>query len=100
MLSDLDPDVAGPRAVPGERRGEHVDEVGLGELTGRHVDEDAERKSVGVAGPPGGRLFGGGVEDALPEFDDQAVVLGDGDELVWPDPAPFGMVPASECLQG
>ena len=97
-LGDLEGE--GRRFEPGlvEHAAYVVDEAGVAELAGRQVDRD------GQAIPTMGKLPVPGSPTGLPQhpasdLDDEAVLLGEVDELGRGNQATSGMLPAHERLQ-
>jgi hypothetical protein len=97
-LGDLQAEPVGVGAGVGQGAGNQVDQVGLGELARREVDVDGRGEGAGPVGPPAGRLAAALGEDPGAEGDDQAGLLGEGDELGRQQPAPTRLIPADQGL--
>ena len=89
---------SGSVPVSARAPGDQVDQVGLGELARRQVDVDGRGQGAGAVGPPAGRLAAALGEDPGAEGDDQAGLLGEGDELGRQQLAPTRLIPADQRL--
>ena len=80
---------AGSNSVSLKVRSHHVDEIGAAELQRRHVDRDGQAR-------PGLAVEAGAAQHPGAELDDQAAVLGDGDEFARRNFAAGRVRPAAE----
>ena len=91
------------RAARDRRARQHgadvVDQVVPQQLPRRDVDAGEDRMLRAHGALPHGELARGLVHHEHPEIDDQAGLLGDGDEFVGRHPSEFGMVPARQGLE-
>src|SRR5215208_4020329 len=97
-LGDLEAEPVGVGPGVGQGAGDQVDQVGLGELAWRQVDVHGRGEGAGAVGPPAGRLAAALGEDPGAEGDDQAGLLGEGDELGRQQLAPARLIPADQGL--
>mmetsp|Transcript_7594 Transcript_7594/g.12525 ORF Transcript_7594/g.12525 Transcript_7594/m.12525 type:complete len:204 (-) Transcript_7594:22-633(-) len=95
-LGDLEFEVLAGDAGIAQRAGQGVQEARVAELRHRHIDSHPE---VGVAqGLQPLELMAGGAQDELADRDDEAALLGQGDELVGRDIASIIGAPAQQGL--
>ena len=93
VISRLSRAAAMPAAGEGLLHG--LDEAGLLDLAGRHVDA---QEGLGRDARPGDGLAAGLAQDPAPDRQDRAVLLGDLDEVAGRDEAALGVLPAHEGL--
>src|SRR5207344_984 len=94
-LGDLDREAARLQAEAIELGRDRPGEVEVDEVAHGQVDGD---RQIDRAVAPLPALLEGGAQDMVGERADEARVLGEVDELVWPNQPPLGMLPADEGL--
>src|SRR6266508_275457 len=98
-LGQLQGQVAGLQAGGGKGLGDLGGQVGLGELDRGQVDADAQLLAAGDGGLPVAGLLAGAVQHPGADRDQQAGLLGKGDEAARGQQPPGWVLPAHQRLQ-